>query len=111
MRAITTILLVLAAIAVVALVVWVVSRIKWPSELRREIAAKDERIRQLEQSKVELEASEPEKMRLLRKEVNEHDKLLDDIMSEIVSGTLLQLSDVKERVADLIKTRRPNRTF
>ncbi len=111
MRAIVTILLVLAAIAVVALVVWLISRVKLPSDLRREIAAKDERIRQLEQSKAELEASEPEKMRLLRQEVVDYDKLVDDIQSELTAGTLLQLSDVKERIAGLIQTRRPNRTF
>ncbi len=111
MRAIVTILLVLAAIVVVALVVWLISRIKLPSDLRREIAAKDAKIRQLEQRRAELEASEPEKMRLLRQEVIDYDKLVDDILSELTTGTILQLSDVKERIAGLIQTRRPNRTF
>ena len=111
MRLVVTILLVMAAIVVVAVVVWLFSRIKLPSDLRREIAAKDAKIRQLEQSKMELEASEPEKMRLLRQEVVSYDKLVDDIQSELTTGTLPQLSDVKERVANLIQSRRPDRTF
>lgn len=110
MRVVIYVILAILAVVILyglfKLLVWFTTR-----DLRAREDAYKREIIDLRQEIADLRASEPEKMQLLRTEICAYDKLIDDIQDELVTPKPLELASTQERVSNLIRVHRPERTF
>jgi uncharacterized protein YoxC len=98
------------AIAVLYLAVRLIAHVL-THKLREELREFEERYDRLESENTDLQAAEPTKIKKLREANNAHQRLLDEIMAELVkpdSASVLDLNTQSERIANLIRVRRPD---